>query len=63
MISGVAQDANDEFWLATSPEVRDKTGQYFVSQQARPLGSAAQTKADRARLWEILERQSGVVPE
>jgi hypothetical protein len=54
------QDANDEFWLATTSEVKDRTGQYFVSRQPSRLGLPAQNPADRARLWDILAQQSGL---
>lgn len=54
------EDANDEFWLATTSEVKDRTGQYFVSRKPSRLGLPAQNPADRARLWNILAQQSGL---
>ena len=57
------QDANDEYYLATSQEVDGLSGQYFVSSQKLRLAQPAQDSGQRKRLWDILEKQSGHHPE
>jgi len=49
-------DALDETWLCTSPEVRQKTGSYFVSRMERKASSSAYDPNERARLWKILSK-------
>lgn len=55
------QDANDEYYLATSPEVEELSGHYFVSSRKQRLQRPAQDSTDRKRLWDILEKQAGLV--
>ncbi|CAL8463520.1 g3054 [Coccomyxa elongata] len=53
------EDANHELYLATSPDVANTTGQYFVSDRPRRMPSIVQDISARQRLWNILEEQSG----
>lgn len=51
--------ANDEFHLATSEDVKDTTGKYFINRRTSTPPPPAQDKAACARLWGILEGLSG----
>lgn len=53
------QDANDEFFLATSPSVANVTGQYFVSSRQHAMPPLVSDPAARRRLWDIMARQTG----
>lgn len=53
------KDANHELYLATSPDVANTTGQYFVSDRPRRMPGIAQDVSARQRLWKILEEQTG----
>ena len=59
MTCHVAQDANDEFFLASSPSVAAVTGKYYVGSRPRGMPALASDPAARRRLWDILERQTG----
>jgi retinol dehydrogenase 12 len=55
-----AQGARTSVYLASSPEVADKTGEYFVRcKVAKPSGKA-RDEASAKRLWELSERLCGV---
>jgi hypothetical protein len=47
-------------WLATSPDVANVSGGYFIDQQQRPPGPEAEDTETAGRLWEISERQCAV---
>ena len=44
-------------WLATSPDVTNVSGGYFIDQQQRPPSPEAEDTETAGRLWEISERQ------
>ena len=48
-------------WLADSPDVADEQGGYFVDQRRAEPSAAARDAAAAARLWELSERQTGLV--
>ena len=54
------EDADDELWLATAPELEGKTGKYYVSKRQRSMPAVARDGAARRRLWELLEKQTGL---
>lgn len=47
-------DALDEYWLCTSDDVDQLTGQYFVSQLSRRASSSAYDINERKKLWTLL---------
>jgi NAD(P)-dependent dehydrogenase (short-subunit alcohol dehydrogenase family) len=47
-------------WLATSPDVVNVSGRYFIDQQQRPSSPEAEDTETAGRLWEISERQCAV---
>ena len=52
-------EANNEFYLATSPDVAHITGEYFVNSRVTRPPSIACDVATQERLWKILEQQTG----
>mmetsp|Transcript_38531 Transcript_38531/g.62610 ORF Transcript_38531/g.62610 Transcript_38531/m.62610 type:complete len:333 (-) Transcript_38531:67-1065(-) len=48
------EDANDQFWLATSGDVEGVTGKYYVYRNERRSNSFAYDKENRRKLWEHL---------
>lgn len=50
------EDALDETWLCSSDEVRDVTGEYFVSKASRRAASSVYDSRERDRLWSTLAR-------
>ena len=44
-------------WLATSPDVADVSGKYFLDREQKPPSPEGQDMATARRLWEISERQ------
>jgi hypothetical protein len=54
------EDADGELFLATSPDLAHVTGEYFVSKRKRRMPSVVNDAATRAKLWGILEEQTGV---
>ena len=48
------QDALDETWCCTSPELESITGQYFVGRSRRQASGCAYDTYHREKLWEIL---------
>ncbi len=57
------QDADDEFWAATSPDLAAVSGKYFVNKKARESPSFSYDVDAQRRLWQYLERQTGMVYE
>jgi NAD(P)-dependent dehydrogenase (short-subunit alcohol dehydrogenase family) len=56
------QGARTSIYLATSPDVADVSGRYFVNcRPAQPRPQAADAEMAR-RLWEVSERMTGLVP-
>ena len=56
------QGARTSIYLATSPEVADVTGRYFVNRRvATPRPQATDAELAR-RLWDASERMTGLVP-
>jgi retinol dehydrogenase-12 len=49
-------------YLATSPDVADATGGYYVKSQRREPSKAAQDEATAQRLWELSEELTGLTP-
>lgn len=54
------QDADDEFWAATSPDLAAVSGKYFVNKKARQSPPASYEEEAQRRLWAVLEQQTGV---
>ncbi|CAM9557292.1 unnamed protein product [Phaeothamnion confervicola] len=52
--------ANDEFWLATAGREGVGTGRYYVSRRDSRPSPPVMDQAVRRRLWEYLERVTGV---
>jgi len=52
--------ANNEFWLATSPDVEGVNGKYFTSCRESRASQVAYDPEARRRLWEYLERTTAV---
>lgn len=55
--AGSVQDANNEFQLATEPNLG--TGKYFVGGRQSSSSSTANNKATQQKLWDILHEQTG----
>jgi retinol dehydrogenase 12 len=49
-------------YLATSPDVADATGGYYVKSQRREPSKAAQDEATAQRLWELSKELTGLTP-
>jgi retinol dehydrogenase 12 len=49
-------------YLATSPDVADATGGYYVKSQRREPSKAAQDEATAQRLWQLSEELTGLTP-
>ncbi|MGA8460094.1 MAG: SDR family NAD(P)-dependent oxidoreductase, partial [Streptosporangiaceae bacterium] len=54
--------ASTVVYLATSPDVADATGGYYVKSQLREPSKAAQDEATARRLWELSEELTGLTP-
>lgn len=52
--------AETAVYLASSPEVRGITGQYFYKKRAQPLTPKGKDRAAASRLWEWSEQQVGL---
>jgi hypothetical protein len=52
------EDATDELWLATAPELDHVTGQYYVGKRKRSMPAVVRDASARQRLWELLEQQT-----
>lgn len=55
-----ASGARTTIYLASSPEVANVTGEYFVKEKIAPMSQAARDVDAAARLWTISEQLSGV---
>jgi NAD(P)-dependent dehydrogenase (short-subunit alcohol dehydrogenase family) len=49
-------------YLASSPDVADQTGGYYVKRQRRDPSAAARDDATARTLWEISEKMTGLAP-
>jgi len=49
-------------YLASSPDVEDQTGGYYVKRQRREPSAAARDDATAGRLWELSEKMTGLAP-
>jgi NAD(P)-dependent dehydrogenase (short-subunit alcohol dehydrogenase family) len=49
-------------YLASSPDVADQTGGYYVKRQRREPSAAARDDAAAGKLWEISEKLTGLAP-
>lgn len=49
-------------YLASSPDVADQTGGYYVKRQRREPSAAARDDAAARELWEISEKMTGLAP-
>jgi NAD(P)-dependent dehydrogenase (short-subunit alcohol dehydrogenase family) len=49
-------------YLASSPDVADQTGGYYVKRQRREPSPAARDDAAARKLWEISEQMTGLAP-
>ena len=52
-------EADDEFYLATSPEVATVTGEYFAQRRITPPPAISRDEGIQQRLLSILEEQTG----
>lgn len=57
-----ARGAKTSVYLASSPEVDDVSGRYFVRCRPRTPSKAARDEAAARRLWEVSEGLAGLVP-
>ena len=55
--------ADTIIYLASSPEVANTTGAYFVKRKITEPSSAAQDDAAAKRLWEASEALAGAQPQ
>lgn len=53
------EQADDEFYLATHPDVGNISGEYFIRRQISRPPSVARDAAIQQRLLRILEQQTG----
>jgi len=53
--------ANNQFRLATSPDLEGVTGQYFLGSRASKASSPAYDLEQRQKLWGIMEQLTGAV--
>eukprot|EP00752_Nemacystus_decipiens_P009333 g8341.t1 len=53
------KSANDQFYLATSEDVSDSTGEYYVSRRVYTPPPPAEDEEACGRLWKVLEELSG----
>ena len=49
-------------YLASSPDVAEETGGYWVKRQRREPSTAARGDAAARKLWEISEKMTGLAP-
>ncbi|MBV9446762.1 MAG: SDR family oxidoreductase [Streptosporangiaceae bacterium] len=49
-------------YLASSPDVADQTGGYYVKRQRREPSAAARDEGAARKLWEISEKMTGTAP-
>jgi hypothetical protein len=54
--------ADTVVYLASSPEVADQTGGYYVKRQRREPSAAARDDTAARELWEISEKMTGLAP-
>jgi retinol dehydrogenase 12 len=54
--------ADTVVYLASSPDVTDQTGGYYVKRQQREPSAAARDDAAARKLWEISEKMTGLAP-
>jgi retinol dehydrogenase-14 len=54
------QGAKTIVYLASSPEVADTTGEYFIRQRERRSSSASYDETVARRLWEVSEELTGL---
>ena len=52
--------ANDQFYLATSPEVANVSGEYFVSRRKSRANPECYSEAARSKLRSYLEDLTGI---
>jgi len=55
--------AETSVYLAVSPEVEGMTGKYYVNKREAEPSPLVRDAALRARLWQLSERYTGIVPE
>lgn len=55
----VVHSANDQFYLATSDDVSDASGEYYVSRRVYTPPPPAEDEEACGRLWKVLEDLSG----
>lgn len=53
-----ADEADDEYWAATAPELAGKSG-YYVNRRSRKSAPFSYDREAQERLWSILEQQTG----
>jgi NAD(P)-dependent dehydrogenase (short-subunit alcohol dehydrogenase family) len=49
-------------YLATSPDVADQSGGYYVKRQRREPSAAARDEATARKLWEVSQEMTGLAP-
>lgn len=58
-VASHGNSANDEFFVATSDELKDSTGKFYVSRRVQAPPPPAQDEEACGRLWKVLEDLSG----
>jgi NAD(P)-dependent dehydrogenase (short-subunit alcohol dehydrogenase family) len=54
------EGAKTSVYLATSPEVQNETGKYFIKEHVAPSSAASQDDSAASRLWEVSEKLTGL---
>ena len=61
-LSSPERGADTIVYLASSPDVADQTGGYYVRRQRREPSAAARDDTAARQLWEISEKMTGLAP-
>ena len=54
--------ADTVVYLASSPDVADQTGGYYVKRQRREPSAAARDDTAARELWQVSEKMTGLAP-
>jgi NAD(P)-dependent dehydrogenase (short-subunit alcohol dehydrogenase family) len=55
-----AKGADTSIYLASSPDVADVSGEYFIKRKVRKASAAARDEAAARRLWDVSEQLAGI---
>jgi NAD(P)-dependent dehydrogenase (short-subunit alcohol dehydrogenase family) len=56
----LVEEADDEFWAATAPELQNTTGNYYVNRKARKSPEISYDSQIQKQLVALLEKQTGI---